>query len=199
VGRFFSTFDEAWADFLVREEPLESFVEQFPDEEAYLTVWLVPPGAAVVEEAAAVQNELRGLEDLRLTPAHWLHVSLGHGREDDLEIVRDRLRGFGAFEAEYGPTTCFHPAVVLEARSDRFAELAVRIDPECDLSVFLPHLSVAYVDGRPDPGPVRERLLALRDRPLVRERVAEVQLCVIPVARDQLLTPWRVAGVVTLD
>lgn len=114
MGRFFTSFDEAWAAFLEREEPLEDFFGQFPEEEAYLTVWLAVPGEAVRAEARAVQRELEGLDGLRMTPPHWLHVSLGAGREDEVEDVRDRVRRFGSFAADYGPVNCFHQAHVLE-------------------------------------------------------------------------------------
>jgi hypothetical protein len=199
VGRFFSSFDEAWAAFLERDEPLEDFFAGFPEEEAYLTVWLTLPGPAVQAEATAVQQGLAGIEGLRPNPTHWLHVSLGPGREDDLDRVRERLRDFGSFNVAYGPATCFHEALVLEVHSDRMTDLARTIDPERDLLLFLPHVSVAYVAGTPEPGPSREKLIQLRDRPPVRERISEVQLCVVLVMRSKLLTPWRVAGVVRLD
>jgi hypothetical protein len=199
VGRFFSTFDEAWADFLVREEPLESFLAGFPEEEAYLTIWQAPPGEAAAAEVDAVQEALRRVSGLRMTPRHWLHVSLGRGSETELDAARDRLRGFGAFEAEYGPATCFHEALALEVRSHRLRDLARAVAPERDLDFFLPHLSVAYVEGSPAAAAVRDAVVPLHDRPSVRDRVAEVELCVVPVRRSELLTPWRVAGVVPLD
>lgn len=199
MGRFFTSFDEAWAAFLEREEPLEDFFGQFPEEEAYLTVWLAVPGEAVRAEARAVQRELEGLDGLRMTPPHWLHVSLGAGREDEVEDVRDRVRRFGSFAADYGPVNCFHQAHVLEVRPNRFAELARAVDPERDPTHVLPHLSVAYVSGMPPPEPSRERLIGLRGRPRVREPVLEIRLCVVPVGRAQLFRPWRVAAVVALD
>jgi hypothetical protein len=198
VGRLFSSFEEAWAAFLVREEPLEDFFGRFPTEEAFLTVWLAPPAAAAAEEALAVQRLLAGVAGLRATPLHWLHVSLGHGQPDDLDAVRERVGGFGPFEADYGPISCFHEALVLEAHSERFADVAEAVDPTRDLTTFLPHLSIAYVAGAPAATPIRERLAPLRDRPPVRDVVSEIRLCVIPVARDRLLTPWQVAGVVRL-
>ena len=198
MGRFFSSFEEAWEAFLVREEPLEDFFGSFPEEEAYLTMWLAPPGAAACTEAAGVQRELSGLAGLVLTPRHWLHVSLGAGSESELEAVRERLHGFGSFEAEYGPATCFHEAHVLEVRSERFAELARTIDVQKDLAEFLPHLSIAYVEGRPPQGPSREALASLRERPPIRDLVSEVQLCIVPVARGNLFDPWRVVATVRL-
>jgi hypothetical protein len=199
VGRFFSSFDEAWAAFLERDEPLEDFFAGFPEEEAFLTVWLALPGPAVQAEATAVQQALAGIAGLRPPPTHWLHVSLGPGREDNLDRVRERLRDFGSFSVEYGPATCFHEAHVLEVHSDRMTDLARVIHPERDLELFLPHVSVAYVAGTPEPGPSRQKLIQLRDRPPVRELISEVQLCVVPVRRSKLLTPWRIAGVVPLD
>jgi hypothetical protein len=153
---------------------------------------------AASAEAASAQRELVGLDGIRPTPAHWLHVSLGHGREDQFETVRERLRRFGSFEADYGPTSCFHEAVVLEVHSERFENLARAVDPDREVSLFLPHLSIAYVDGSPAAAPIRERVNALRARPPVRDLVSEIELCVIPVARGQLLSPWRVVGTVPL-
>lgn len=197
-GPLFTSFEEAWAAFLAREEPLEDFFGQFPEEEASIDVWHAPPGWTAAAEAAAVQRELAGLAGLSMTPAHWLHVSLDVGEVNGLETVRARLRGFGAFEAEFGPATCFHDALVLEVRSERFAELVRAVDPERELSTFLPHLSIAYVDGAPEPGPIRTRLVELRERPRARDVVSEVQLCVVPIARDELLSPWRRVGTVPL-
>ena len=199
MGRFFSTFDEAWEAFLGRDEPLEDFFGRFPEEDAYLTFWLAAPGPETVAEVKSVQQALSGVESLVFTPAHWLHLSLGSGHEDEIGSVRERLHGFGSFDAEYGPATCFHDALVLEVHSSRIEELAAAIDPEGDLDLFLPHVSFAYMAGTPDPVATRERLVSLRSRPPVRERLSEVQLCVVPVAREKLLSPWRLAGVVPLD
>jgi hypothetical protein len=199
VGRFFSTFEEAWEAFLERDEPLEDFFGRFPEDEGYLTFWLASPGPDAVAEGTAVQHALDGVEGLVFTPAHWLHVALGSGREDDIGLVRERLHGFGSFDAEYGPATCFHEALVLEVHAGRTKELAAAIDPESDLETFLPHVSIAYVAGTPDPGASREKLISLRSRPSVRERISEVRLCVVPAAREKLLSPWRVAAVVPLD
>jgi hypothetical protein len=199
VGRFFSTFGEAWESFLEREEPLEDFFGSFPEQDADLTVWLASPGPEAAAEAKAVQQALDGVEGLLFTPGHWLHVALGLGREDDLELVRERLHRFGSFDAEYGPAACFHDALVLEVHSPRLKELATAIDPARDVELFLPHVSFAYVTGTPDPSASRARLIPLRRRPSVRGRIREVQLCVVPVPRAELLSPWRVAGVVPLD
>jgi hypothetical protein len=198
VGEFFSSFDDAWAFFLERDEPLEDFFEALPVKEAYLTTWLALPGERVVREAAAVQNELAALENLRLTPAHFLHVSLG-SHEAQLDQARDRLDGFGPLEARYGPVNCFHDAAVLEVASPRFADLVRAFDSERDLTYLLPHLSLGYVDGEPPPEPIRSVLRPLRDREPVTETISEVHLCVVPVARTEILSPWQVAGVVPLD
>jgi len=197
VGRLFESFEEAWDAFLVREEPLEDFFGRFADEEGHLTVWLAPPGPAAVAEATAVQAALEGTSGLVATPSHWLHVALGVGSLDDADTVRERLDAFGAFDAAYGPMTCFHEALVLEARSPRFAELARAVDPGTGRT-FLPHLSVAYVDGSSETAAIRERVVALRDRAPVVDRVTHVDLCVIPVPRPELLAPWRVVARVAL-
>jgi hypothetical protein len=194
VGRFFSSFEEAWAAFLVREEPLEDFFGAFGEDEAPLTLWLVLPGEAAAAEAAAIQSALSPVGALRATPRHWLHVAIGAGDDG----APERLRRVPAFEAAYGPANCFHDAIVLEAHAAGFRALAAAVDPDRDLSTFLPHVSVAYVGGAPPAAPVRELLEPLRDRPPVRERVDEVTLCEIPLRRSELLTPGRVVATVSL-
>ena len=198
MGRFFASFEEAWEAFLVRQEPLEDFFGQFAEEDATITIWQAPPGRAALAEAAAVQRALSEVEGLRLTPAHWLHVSLGQGTREELDAVRERLTGFGSFEAAYGPVNCFHDAIVLEAHSDRFGLLARAISPELDLDRFLPHLSIAYVEGEPPAPAVRDALVQLRSRPRVVDQVTQIELCVVPVRRSELLEPWQLAGVVEL-
>lgn len=196
MGRFFFCFDEAWESFLEREEPLEDFFEALPDEEAYLTTWLALPGERVRGEAASVQEKL-AVEGLRLVPGHFLHVSLG-SHEAQLDAARERLHGFGPFEAHYGPVNCFHDAAVLEVDSPRFHDLARAFDSDRDLTHLLPHLSLGYFEGRRPPEALREALLPLRERAPVAETISEVHLCVVPIARSEILDPWRVAGTVPL-
>jgi hypothetical protein len=196
VGRLFTSFEEAWSEFLAREEPLADFFASLPPEEAFLTTWLALPGEAVRAEARAVQEEL-AVDGLRLIPGHFLHVSLG-SQSADLDAARKRLAGFGSFEARYGPVSCFPDAPILEARSERFIALAAALGREQDFDVFLPHLSLGYFEG-PPVTPVREAIVRLRDREPVSEAISEVHLCVVPVARGEILSPWSVAGVVPLD
>jgi hypothetical protein len=198
MGDFFASFEEAWAFFLERAEPLEDFFETLPEAEAYLTAWLALPGEVATAEASAVQEGLEGIGGLRLSPAHFLHVALG-SHEAQLEVARERLSGFGSFDAEYGPVNCFHDAVFLEVRSDQIAGLALALEPERDLEYFLPHLSLGYFEGGPSPEPIRDALVGLRDREPVTETISEVHLCVVPVARSEILSPWSAAGVVPLD
>jgi hypothetical protein len=196
VGRLFTSFEETWSEFLAREEPLGDFFASLPREEAYLTTWLALPGEAVQAEARAVQEEL-AVDGLRLVPDHFLHVSLG-AQSADLEAARERLAGFGPFEAVYGPVSCFPDAPILEARSERFIDLATALGREQDFDVFLPHLSLGYFEG-PPVTPVREAIVRLRDREPVSETISEAHLCVVPIARSEILSPWSVAGVVSLD
>lgn len=197
MGDFFTSFEETWAFFIERDEPLEDFFASLPDEEAYLTTWLALPGEIAAAEASAVQERLEGIGDLRLVPEHFLHVSLG-SHEAQLDVARRRLSGFGSFDAEFGPVNCFHDAVVLEVSSDRIADLALALEPERDLEYFLPHLSLGYFEG-PPVGSIRERLVSLREREPVAETISELHLCVVPIARSEILSPWTVAGVVPLD
>ena len=193
MGRLFTSYDEAWSFFLGREEPLEDFFVEFPEAPAWLDVWLLLPSERLADEVAELQLELTGLDGLRPVPRHFLHVSVAHdGGTGPPPLI-------GAVEAMVGPVTCFHEAVVLEVHAERLPELARHLDPGREPATFLPHLSVAYVEGRPDPAAIRDALEPLRSRRPIGERFREVTRCLVPASRTTILDPWRVVETAPLD
>jgi 2'-5' RNA ligase len=201
MGPLFGDHEEAWAYFVQRTEPLEDFFASLPEADAWITMWLLLPSPALADEAAAVQRELAALDGLRPLPRHFLHVTVGPAAErptdEVLAVARERLHGAGAVEARVGPVTCLNAAVVLEVSADALPRLASALDPHRDLSLFLPHLSLAYAEGTPTE-PVRAVLEPLRGRPPAAETFSEVVLCVVPISRTTMLNPWRVAGRIAL-
>ena len=59
MATLFTSFEDAWSDFLARTDPLESFFDQFPDDEEFVAEGLlvVPPGD-VKRAAQRVQEAL---------------------------------------------------------------------------------------------------------------------------------------------
>src|SRR5687767_10594686 len=105
MGRFFESFDEAWAYFLTREEPLEDFYDTLPAKEREIEAWVIEPPAAIKSAALEFQRRLAGVGGLRMLPGHFLHVTL--------PVPGTELRGKGPFEIEYRRVTCFHEAVAV--------------------------------------------------------------------------------------
>jgi 2'-5' RNA ligase len=188
--RLFTSFDEAWAYFQERTEPLVSFWEELSDDDdAVAPFWLILPPGHVKDAAERVQERLASIEGLEPLPRHFSHVTVGAGG-DDVPISGRR------FEISYPRLACFHEAVVAEAGAPALRDIVARAWPERDLSVFLPHLSLVYARGPVDPAEVRAVLE--RDTPLGRHVVTEIALCMVPVAKRTLLEPWTVAATVVL-
>ena len=184
MGEWFTSFDDAWASFLAREEPLESFFDEFPDDPEFVTEgWVVVPPPAVKREALRVQPALE-LPELRIVPHHFLHAWLrsvhgGHG--PDLE----QLLQLTPFEVRVARVNCFHTAVVAEVEADALAGVSAP-------ATFLPHLSLAYVDTPIDPQPVRDAVAPLRDTELGAFVVDELVRVRVPAARTTILQPCAV-------
>ena len=184
MGRFFTSFDEAWSAFLQREEPLEDFYAPFPDEpDATVDAWLLVPGPAVTRAALDLQRAFANLPWLVMIPEHFLHVSL----RDDVDWTQAP-----PLTLRYARVNCFHDAVVAEVQCDELRRFVG--DP-----LFLPHLSVAYVAEPREPGAVREALVGVRDSVLGEETASEVLRCRVPVSKATLLQPWQVLERVRLE
>jgi 2'-5' RNA ligase len=175
VGELFTSFEDAWAAFLRREEPLESFWNERPDDpDAVVDAWLIVPPPELKRAALRVQGELEDLAGLRIVPHHFLHVTLPHAHE--LEEP---------FDVSVRCVNCFPDAVVAEVESKTLDGLDA---PE----TFLPHVSLAYVERPVDPEPVREVLAPLRGSALGSFVVDEVVRVRVPAAKATILDPWTV-------
>ena len=146
MGEWFTSFESAWEAFLRRDDPLESFWSDLPDDPgALVDAWLIVPPPDLKRAVLRVQGGLEDVRGLRIVPHHFLHVTLPHVHE--LEEP---------FEVSVNRVNCFPAAIVAEVESDRLDRLDV---PE----TFLPHVSLAYVERPVDPGPVRAAVSPLRD------------------------------------
>jgi hypothetical protein len=182
VGEWFTSFDDAWSSFLVRDEPLEPFFDAFPDDPSFVAEgWVIVPPPEVKRAALLVEGELEGLAGLTIVPHHFLHVWLRGDHGPDLE----QLLELPPFEVSLARVNCFHDAVVAEVESEELDGLDA---PD----TFLPHLSLAYPREPLDPGPVRETLLPLRDASLGTFVVDELVRVSVPAGRATLLQPWTV-------
>jgi hypothetical protein len=188
VGEFFSSFDDAWASFLTRDEPLESFYDQFPDDPDHvLSGWLVEPSPEVKASALELQDRLRGINWLDPTPEHFLHTWIGLDSR-----IGEASRGWAElprFRATYPRVNCFHTAVVVEVGGS-FREL-VAGTPN-DVPTYLPHLTVAVVREPTAPGELRDLLVPLRDSGFGEHDVDDVTLVSFPCGRTTVYQPWTV-------
>jgi hypothetical protein len=180
VGRLFESFDEAWAYFLGRDEPLEDFFAGFPAQEFEGEGWLIEPPADVKAAAAELQRPLAQFDWLKVVPSHFLHVTLPGAPG----VVP-------APELEYRLVTCFHDAVAVEVDAPALKRLYKG-------KTFLPHLTLA-VTTRPAPaGELREAVRPIRDAYLGRQLATEAVRVAFPFSRERLFEPWTVGERVAL-
>ncbi len=177
MGRLFESFDEAWAYFLAREEPLDDFYDDKPPEEFEGEAWVIEPSPAIKAAAVELQRPLAQVEWLQLLPEHFLHVSL--------PLPGTELQGRGPFELEYRGVICFHEAVVVrvEAPSLRAAH---------PLPTFLPHLTLAITTRRAPPAELREIVIGIHDAALGREQATDALRITFLFSRQRFLEPWAV-------
>ena len=190
MGEWFTSFDDAWTHFLARREPLESFFAQFEDEPANATAegWLIVPPPEVKREALRVQGVLEDVPGLELVPHHFLHVWIrgtSHGPDPN------ELAQLAPFELDYRRLTCFHNAVVVEAASEAFDRVSAP-------PTFLPHMTVAVVRGTPDPEPVRDAVVPLRDVVVGNDVVRQLVRVRFPASATTVLQPWTVCDALGL-
>jgi hypothetical protein len=183
VGEWFTSFDEAWAHFVARAEPLESFFDQFEDDlDAVAEGWLIVPPPEVKREALRVQGALEDVPGLELVPHHFLHVWIrgtSHGPDPD------ELAERAPFDVAYSRLNCFHNAVVVEVESRAFDEVAAP-------PTFLPHMTVAVVRGTPATEPVREAVEPLRDVDLGTAVARQLVRVGFPASKTTIFEPWTV-------
>jgi hypothetical protein len=195
MGRFFTSFDEAWDYFLARTEALEWFYGQFPDDEDFVAEgWIVEPPREIKRAALNVQDVFAGLDWLAPIPEHFLHVWLGGA--GGLGAKPKELRGSGSFEAVYGRVNCFHSAVVVEVQAPPLGAFVA--GTEVDSATFLPHLTIGITRKEHDPGDLRRALLSLRNIDLGVSEVTELKRIRFPAGQRTLLRPWSVIETVPL-
>ena len=184
MGAFFHSYDEAWEAFLAREEPLEDFLADWPEDAGYVaSAWVIEPPLAVKEAVLRLQSSFAHLDWIVPVPEHFLHVALGPSPWE--------LGLTFPVEIEYRRVGAFHAVVIVEAHCPPLREL---VEDES----FLPHLTIGVTRSPGPAAPLREALAPLRDTVLGRQRVEEVKLCQFPAARTTLLQPWAVEEVVRL-
>lgn len=144
MPRRYSSFDDAWRDFVSDDDYLESF---FVAHSGPVETWWVVPPPEVERAALRLQSELEGCDFLLLLPHDWLHVTVP--------------RPVTGAELRYARVNCFPDAVVVE------------VDGLPRERTFLPHMTLALVTRPVHPQELRERLLPLRDVVLGEQRVAE--------------------------
>jgi hypothetical protein len=188
MGEFFSSFEDAWTAFATREEPLESFYDDFPDDPDHtLSGWLVEPSAEVKAAALEIQERLAPIAWLDPTPEHFLHTWIGLEPRID-----EAWRSWGEmprFQATYERVNCFHTAVVIEVGGP--LRQLVAGTPN-DLPTFLSHLTVAVVREPERPGELRDILVPLRETAFGAHDVDEVTLVSFPAAKSTVYQPWTV-------
>jgi hypothetical protein len=182
-GQLFESFDEAWAYFLQRREPLEDFYADFPAEEFEGDAWVIEPSAAIKAAAAELQRPLAAFDWLQLLPGHFLHVSL--------PIAGTELRGRGPFELEYRGVTCFHETVVVQVAAPSLQAL----HPE---TTFLPHMTLAITTREAPADELRHVVVAMREAFLGREEATEALHIVFPFSRQRFLEPWTIRERISL-
>jgi hypothetical protein len=181
VGELFTSFEDAWAAFLRRDEPLESFWNELPDDpDAVVDAWLIVSPPELKRAAMRAQGDLEDLRGVTIVPHHFLHVSLPHAHE--LEEP---------FEVDVTRVNCFPSAVVAEVESHGLGVLDAA-------ETFLPHLSLAYVEAPVDPSRAREVVVPLRDSAFGSFVVDEVVRVRVPAAKATILSPWSVVERLTL-
>jgi hypothetical protein len=175
VPELFESFDEAWAYFLGRNEPLDDFFAGFPAEEFEGDAWVIEPPADVKAAAAELQQPLARFDWLKVVPSHFLHVALPGAPG----VVP-------APELEYRHVTCFHVAVVVEVDAPALKRLYPR-------KTFLPHLTLAVTTRPADPHELREVLRPRREAYVGRQEATEALHVSFPFSRERLFEPWTVS------
>ena len=199
VGELFTDYDGAWAHFLERAEPLESFYARLPDDPvATIDGWLIEVPAAIKTASRQLRDRLAHVESLRPVPDHFLHVWLGSARELSPARAEKAWAGIRPFGVQYRRVNCFHDAVIVEADAKGVRSLVAAGLPHISPETFLPHMTVAYTAARTPPEPVRQALAAFRESAFGEGLVREVRLCRVPIARSTFLEPWTAVAAVEL-
>ena len=202
IGKWFESYDEAWTHLLTRETPLEDFWAALPEREgSILALWLIEPPPQVKDAVHDLLARLGELERVAVVPEHFLHISIQGVAHDPapsrVRVLLDEAREIWAeepgCEIVLQHANCFHDAAVVEAHTEGVPRLLGALNPDADLRVALPHMTVAYLHS-PSVVSIRHALNEFRGREFGSFHAAGVRLCLIPIARSTFLCPWEVAG-----
>jgi hypothetical protein len=183
IGELFHSYEEAWASFLAREEPLESFWDALPHElDASARCWLIIPPLDVKEAVREVQGAFRDLDWVAPVARDFLHVSAPSSAAAWGDVT--------PFAITYDRVNCFHDAVIVEAHAE-----GGPFPP----APFLPHLSIGYFRRAAEPAALRDVLVPLREVELGAGVVEEVVVCDVPIAKSRFFEPWDVVDVIRLE
>ena len=202
IGKWFESYDEAWSYFLARETALEDFWSVLPKHEgSILAGWLIEPPSQAKDAVHDLLARLGKVEGVAVVPSHFLHIWI-HGVAHDptadrmselVDEAREAWAGRGSCEITLRHANCFHDAAVIEAHTDGVPRLLAALNPDADLRVALPHMTVAYLRS-PSAASVRDVLGDFRGEEFGSFRADNVRLCLIPFARSTFMCPWKVAA-----
>lgn len=211
----FSSFDDAWRWFAEGGalEPLDEQRARFTAGRAQFLLFQAPVAdAAIIDEAAAIQDALADIDGVTPFDLELLHVSVHsvgfqviEARRQD-EVLRQDVGGVSERAARIlkasrpvgvraGPVNVFADALMLEVHDDgalaslrqRLIEARAGSEP-VEAPPFLPHITIGTFADPAVAGELRERLPALRERPPVTATLRRIEL-----------TRWWFTGVDALE
>lgn len=202
IGKWFESYDEAWNYFLERGTPLDDFWSALPEADGSILVgWLIEPPPQVKDAVRDLLARLGKVERVAVVPPHFLHIWI-HGVAHDptagrikelVDEAREVWAGQGSCEIALRHANCFHDAAVVEAHTDGVPRLLAALNPDADLRVALPHMTVGYLRS-PSAASMRDVLEDFRGKEFGSFHAANVRLCLIPIARSTFMRPWKVAA-----
>lgn len=202
IGKWFESYDEAWSYFLARETPLEDFWSVLPEPDgSILAGWLIEPPHRVKDAVRDLLARLGRVEGVAAVPSHFLHIWI-HGVAHDpgadritelVDAARETWAEQDSFEIALRHANCFHDAAVVEAHTDGVPRLLAALNPDADLRVALPHMTVGYLRS-PAAASMRDVLEDFRGKEFASFHADSVRLCLIPIARSTFMRPWKVAA-----
>jgi len=202
IGKWFESYDEAWSYFLARETPLENFWSELPEAEgSILAGWLIEPPPQVKDAVGDLLARIGKVERVAGVPPHFLHIWI-HGVAHDptaervselVDEAREVCAGQRSCEIALRHANCFHDAAVVEAHTDGVPRLLAALNPDADLRVALPHMTVGYLRS-PSVTSMLDVLEDFRGEEFGSFHADNVRLCLIPIARSTFMRPWKVAA-----
>jgi 2'-5' RNA ligase len=206
IGRWFESYDEAWSYFLARETPLEDFWSALPEPDgSILAGWLIEPPPQIKDAVRDLLARLGAVDGVAAVPPHFLHIWI-HGIAHDpphepiselVDAAREAWAEQRSSQISLRHANCFRDAAVVEAHTDGVPRLLAALNPDADLRIALPHMTVGYLRS-PSVASVREALAGFRGEEFGSFQADTVHLCLIPIARSTFMSPWKVAAALPL-